>query len=419
MRRFLSFALVSSLLLGLCSCAKLSPSPYAALSSSAPKVNHRDFTQKMASTCRATWTHGNHIETLVNGAEYFPAMLEAIESAEQTITFETFVAINAQVTYELVMALKAKAEQGVKVHFVVDGIGSRKLPDWYLDTLRDAGAEVHIYRPLRPHNFWRCNNRDHRKVMVIDGKLGFTGGAGYADVWDGDCEHHWRWRDTMYRLEGPIVAHIQHAFNDNWEELTGRRLSGAEYFPKPEKAGSMQAIGVLGAPQEQGDTLGASYLLAIDAAKHSILIGHAYFLPNKTLRDALFRARKRGVEIDIILPNETIDSKMIRLTSKTYWREMLDAGMRIYEFDSGMLHGKLIVVDDSLSIIGSGNFDDRTFFINDEFNVNVLSKRFAAEQRAMFEDDLKKSKPMSWSDAKVPLYDKPQQWLGRLIEPQL
>jgi cardiolipin synthase len=385
----------------------------------APDVSSVEFKQDMEEEVLSGWRDENHVETLVNGEEYFPAMLEAINSAEETITFETFVVVNAFVTYDLVMALRKKAMEGVKVHFIIDGIGSKRLDERYLIAMEDGGVDVQIYRPMNYLTFWRCNNRDHRKLLVVDGEVGFTGGAGYADCWDGGACEDWRWRDTMYKLEGPVVADLQHAFADNWKEITGQDLSGESYFPPLKKAGKMKAQGVLGAPEERGDTLGASYLLAIDSAKESILIEHAYFIPNKQLRESLLRARARGVEIDIILPNETIDSKVVRLTSKTYWREMMDAGIRSYEYDACMLHGKLMEVDDTLSIIGSGNFDDRTFFINDEFNVNVLCKHFAAEQREMFERDLTKSKRMGYDDVEVSWSEKPKQWVGKIIEPQL
>ncbi|MFC5050559.1 phosphatidylserine/phosphatidylglycerophosphate/cardiolipin synthase family protein [Rubritalea spongiae] len=392
---------------------------YAELGARAPEVSDAEFREDTTVELESTWTEGNEVETLVNGGEYFPAMLDAVKSAQKTITFETFVAVNAVVTYDLVMALSDRAENGVKVHFIIDGIGSRKMDERYLEKLRHSGVEVEIYKPMNYLSPWDCNNRDHRKILVVDGKVGFTGGAGYADCWDGDVEKEWRWRDTMYCLRGPVVADLQHAFNDNWKELTGSTLSGEEYFPYLKQEGRMKAQAVLGAPQERGDTLGASYLLAIDAAKESILIEHAYFIPNKELRGALLRARQRGVEIDIILPNDKIDTPVVRLTSRSHWPELLEAGVRIYEYGPCMLHGKLIVVDDVLSIIGSGNFDDRTFFINDELNVNVLSREFAAEQRAMFERDLAQSQRMTMEDTGYSWSERPKMWVGKLIEPQL
>lgn len=418
-KAYFKLLLTAALACCVCSCAKLEPSRYAELGAAAPMVTESHFRGDSAEVAISPWLEGNKIETLVNGAEYFPAMLEAVKRAEKTITFETFVAVNAKVTYDLVMALSERAEAGVKVHFVLDGVGSRKIDERYLAKLRHSGVEVEWYRPLNYFRLVHSNNRDHRKLLVVDGKIGFTGGAGYADCWDGDVEKEWRWRDTMYCLQGPIVAELQHAFNNNWKELTGEELTGEDYFPSLKKAGGMLAQAALGAPRERGDTLGASYLLAIDAAKESILIEHAYFIPNKQLREAILRARARGVEVDIILPNDKIDTPVVRLTSRSHWPELLDAGVRIYEYGPCMLHGKLIVVDDELSIIGSGNFDDRTFFINDEFNVHVLDKPFAAEQRAMFEKDLAQSTQMTMEDTGYKISEMPKMWAGKIFETQL
>lgn len=405
--------------LALISCAKLDDSPFKGMGAGAPSLSSNEFAEAMAEEAKSPWVEGNHLQTLVNGAEYFPAMLEAVKSAKKTITFETFVAVDGFVTYDLVMAMCERAQAGVKVHVILDGIGSRKLDKRYLEALEVAGAEVHMYRPFNYFRLIHGNNRDHRKLLVIDGELGFTGGAGYADCWNGRAKGKWQWRDTMYRVRGPVVAQMQHAFADNWKELTKVDLAGDEYFPKLSKAGNMKTHVVLGAPCEQGDTLGASYLLAIDAAQKSLLIGHAYFLPNKQLLEALLSARARGVEIDVVLPNDHIDTPIVRQTSMTCWPELLEAGVRIYEFQPSMMHGKLIVVDDELSIIGSGNFDDRTFFINDEVNMHVLSKSFAREQRKMFEHDLKSCLSKSKEDAKAKLGDLPRRWVGALIEPQL
>lgn len=406
-------------LVGLVSCAKLEDSPFVGMGASAPALASEKFDQAMEQEAQALWLEGNQIDTLVNGEEYFPMMLEAVKSAKKTITFETFVAVDGYVTYDLVMAMCERAQAGVRVHVVLDGVGSMKLDERYLLALRNAGVEVELYRPFNCFRLLHCNNRDHRKILVVDGKLAFTGGAGYADCWNGAAKGKWQWRDTMYRVRGPLVAELQRGFMNNWKELRGVDLKSEAYFPQLKRAGDMKAQVVLGAPCERGDTLGAGYLLAIDAAQESLLIEHAYFLPNKQLRKALLRAMARGVEVDIILPNDHIDTPIVRQTSMTYWPELLAAGARIYEFQPSMMHGKLIVVDDELSIIGSGNFDDRTFFINDEVNVHVLCKRFAGEQRRMFENDLKSCEQKCAADAKARIGDLPRRWAGKLVEPQL
>ncbi len=406
-------------LVGLVSCAKLDDSPFMGMGASAPALASEEFAEAMEQEAQSLWVEGNQIDTLVNGGEYFPAMLKAVKSAKKTITFETFVAVDGYVTYDLVMAMCERAQAGVRVHVVLDGVGSMKLDEGYLIALRAAGVEVELYRPFNYFRPLHGNNRDHRKILVVDGKLGFTGGAGYADCWNGAAKGKWQWRDTMYRVRGPLVADLQRGFMNNWQELRGVELEGDAYLPRLSKVGSMKAQVVLGAPCERGDTLGAGYLLAIDSAQKSILIEHAYFIPNKQLRKALLRAMARGVEVDIILPNDHIDTPIVRQTSMSHWPVLLEAGARIYEFQPSMMHGKLIVVDDELTIMGSGNFDDRTFFINDEINVHVLSKRFAREQRRMFENDLKSCVQKYEADAKAGFGDLPRRWAGKLVEPQL
>lgn len=404
------------------SCAKLEDSPYAEVGLTVPALSSEKFGKTMEREALGDWSGGNRIETLVNGGEYFPAMLDAVKSAKKTITFETFVAVDGYVTYDLVMALAERAQAGVKVHVIFDGIGSDRMDDAYLLALRTGGVEVELYRPfslLRPIS---GNNRDHRKILVVDGEVGFTGGAGYADCWNGDARDSGEWRDTMYRFKGPVVADLQRGFTDNWKELRGLDLVGHDYFPQlshSRRNDQVKAIVTLGAPYERGDTLGATNLLAIDSAKKSILIEHAYFLPNKQLKKAIIRACKRGVKVEIIVPSEHIDTPVVREVSKTHWPELMAAGASIYEFQPSMMHGKLLVIDDELSIIGSGNFDDRSYFLNDELNVVVLGKGFAREQREMFEQDRARSKQMTRKDARVRLREIPRRMVGKLLEPQL
>lgn len=406
----------------LVSCVGLDRSPFVELGVEAPALSSSAFSQAMEGEALGVWRGGNRVETLVNGGEYFPKMLEAVKSAKKTITFETFVAVDGYVTYDLVMAMVERARAGVRVHVIFDGIGSSRMDEAYLEALRSGGVEVELYKPFNIFKPISGNNRDHRKILVVDGELGFTGGAGYADCWNGDARDEGEWRDTMYSLRGPIVADLQHGFSNNWKELRGVELEGEEYFPQLKRlkgVNTVEALVTLGAPYERGDTLGAANLLAIDAAKKSILIEHAYFLPNKQLKKAIIRACERGVKVEVIVPNEHIDTAVVREVSKTHWPELMAAGVQIYEFQPSMMHGKLMVVDDELSVIGSGNFDDRSFFINDELNVLVRGKRFAREQREMFEFDRSRSKRMTRKDARVRLREIPRRAVGKLLEPQL
>lgn len=403
----------------LTSCGSLQPNPHAVLGSKAPAVQTKEFKEQFAKVGKSQWLDGNKVETLTNGNSFFPRMLAAVKAAKKTIVFESFVVVDSQDTYELVMALSERSKAGVKVHVILDAVGCRKLDKRYIQAMREAGVEVELYRPF---NYFRplwSNHRDHRKILVVDGKVGFTGGAGHAHAWRGDARNESEWRDTQYEVRGPVVADLQRGFINNWKELTGRELSGEAYFPRLGKAGSMEAVSILGAPLEQGDTIGSTYLAAIDAAKSSILIEHAYFLPPKDLREAMKRACARGVEVEVILPGYKIDAKYVLIGSKLMWKELLRAGVKIYIYEPSMMHGKLMVVDDKLSIIGSGNFDPRSMFTNDELNLAVLDKAFAREQRAMFESDKLRCKKAIEEDAEVSFWALPWQWSAWLAMPLL
>ena len=412
-------ALALSLLM--CQCAKLDLSAYYGLGATAPNVRSADFKSKLATVAKAKWHDGCHVTTLPNGDAFFPEMRKAVKSAKKSITFETFAMVSGTETYYFCLALAERARQGVKVHIILDGIGSRKLGKVCTDILVNSGCELKWYRKFTPLRLYHINNRDHRKLLIVDGKLGFTGGAGYANAWMGNASNHSEWRDTMYKVTGKGVVDMQTIFSDNWKELTGKKISGSAYFPSLTNTGQMTVQNTMGAPRERGDTLGGSYLLAIDAAKKSILIEHAYFAPNPRLLHAIKQARARGVEIKVIVPGDPIDSKVLREASKIYWPTLMEAGVEIYEYQTSMMHAKLIVIDDYLTIAGSGNFDDRTFFINDESNLHVLSSTLAKKQKEIFYKDLKQSKRMTPSDAKMKwtLTDIYNRVSAHLIMPQL
>ncbi len=405
----------------LCQCAKLEPSAYHKLGKTAPSVTSTHFKKQLAKAAKAKWHNHSNITTLTNGDQFFPAMRTAIKSAKKSINLETFAMVSGTETYYTCLALAERAKNGVTVNIILDGIGSRKLGKTCTNILRNAGCNLHWYRKLnllRPHH---SNNRDHRKLLIVDGKIGFTGGAGYANAWMGNATHNDQWRDTMYQITGTPVADMQNIFSNNWKELTGETINGTNYYPKLNKTGNTSAQITMGAPRERKDTLGASYLLAIDAAKKSILIQHAYFAPNKPLRNAIKQACARGVKVKIILPGDPIDSKILREASKIYWKSLINAGVEIYEYQTSMMHSKLIVIDDYLTIAGSGNFDDRTYFINDEVNLHILNKKIAQEQIKQFNKDLKHCIKMTPKDAKLKLIPKDifNRLGAHLIMPQL
>lgn len=378
---------------------------------SPPPVRSAAFAEELGKLGRTGWTSENRITTLENGGSYFPAMLRAMESADSSITFESYVCVDSEPTAKFSQMFAQKAREGVPVHVILDAFGCSKYGAQHLETMRQAGVQVHFYRPMNFWLPWRYLHRTHRRVLVIDGHTGFTGGAGWAYCWDGNAENRHRWRDTQYELRGPVVAQLQDHFNDNWQELTGQRLEGAAYYPALKAAGRVRAQMVLGSPEKGGDTLGSSYLLAFRAARESIVIAHAYFIPNRPLMKALLDARERGVKVQVLIPGNHIDFPASRSVNAPRLRTLMKAGVELHEFQPTMTHGKLVVIDGHLTIAGSANLDQRSFFVNDENNLNVLDDGFAAQQADMVGRDLKRSRRLQAEDARRT----PRQWLQGVI----
>ena len=266
---------------------------------------------------------------------------------------------------------------------------------------------MHRYRPLHWYNLGRLNNRTHRKLLVVDGRIGFTGGVGIADQWEGSAQDPDHWRDMHFRIEGPAVAQLQSAFNDNWIKTTGEVLNGVDYFPPLEHAGDMEAHLFISSPAGGSESMHLMYLMAIAAAEHTIDLEAAYFVPDELISKALIAARQRGVRIRILLPGEHIDSETVKLASKATWGDLLMAGVEIHEYQPTMMHNKLLVVDREMVSVGSTNFDIRSFRLNDEASLNVYDHAFADRMGAVFEQDLKSAKPYTYAMWKQrPLKDK-------------
>lgn len=407
-------AILPLLLLSACVSGRLQP-----VSESPGSVTSTALAAELQTVAKVPWTNGNHVETLANGCLFFPAMLDAIRSARQTITFETYVCVNSPQVKDFTQAFCERARAGVKVHLILDAYGCNTYGRSHLAAMREAGVQVRTYNHfhlLRPFHY---NHRTHRRVLVVDGRVGYIGGAGIAYAWDGNAEDPLRWRDTQYELRGPVVRQLQDIFNDNWQELTGTTVGGPGYYPDLPPAGTMRAQSVAGSPVKQEDTLGSSYLLAIRAARRTILLSHAYFLPNPQITEALVEAAKRGVHVEILIPGKHTDMPISLPTSAPSLRRFMEAGMHLYKYEPCMMHGKLLVIDDQLSIVGSGNIDSRSFFINDENNLHVLSRAFAADQRRMFEFDKTRSRRLTPKDLNLSLGQKLFGIFGRMVEHQL
>jgi len=334
---------------------------------------------------------GNRITPLQNGDEIFPAMLEAIRGARRTITFETYIYWSGQIGDEFAQALEERARAGVEVRVILDWAGSSKMDDSLLNALKQAGVQVEKYHPLSWYNIVRFNNRTHRKLLVVDGTIGFTGGVGIADSWQGHAQDPDHWRDMHFKVEGPAVAEMQTAFLDNWIKTTGSVLHGDGYFPQLQKVGDQRAHVFISSPAGGSASMHLMYLLSIAAAERTIDIDAAYFIPDKLMSEALIAARGRGVRIRVLLPDKHLDSDNVRVASKHDWGPLLKAGVQIREYNPTMFHCKMLILDGEMVSVGSTNFDMRSFQLNDEASLNVYDKAFAARMTEVFEQDYAKS----------------------------
>lgn len=339
---------------------------------------------------------GNHVTALQNGDQIFPAMLEAIRGAQRTITFETYIYWSGDIGKRFTEALAERARAGVTVSVTIDWAGSIKMEQALLDRMEDAGVKVKRYRPLHWYNLGRMNNRTHRKLLVVDGHIGFTGGVGIADQWMGQAQDPDHWRDLHFRIEGPVVAQLQAAFNDNWIKSTGTVLNGAEHFPALSPAGDMQAHLFIASPAGGSESMHLMYLMSIAAATRTIDLAASYFVPDELMVKALIAARHRGVRVRVLLPGPHIDSETVRIASKREWGPLLLAGVEIHVYQPTMLHVKLLVVDDVMVSVGSTNFDIRSFRLNDEASLNVYHRDFAQQMTGVFEQDLKSATPYTY-----------------------
>jgi cardiolipin synthase len=377
------------------------------------KIEHRyavsdpQFRREMSVLLGPSILPGNHVADLQNGAEIFPAMLEAIAAARETVTFETYIYWEGEVGRRFADALSERARAGVEVNVTIDWAGSVSMEQALLDQMEKAGVNVQRYRPLHWYHLARMNNRTHRKLLVVDGRIGFTGGVGIGDPWQGNAQDPDHWRDMHFRVEGPVVAQFQAAFNDNWIKTTGRVLNGATYFPPLERAGDMDAHLFISSPAGGSESMHLMYLMSIAASERSIDLAAAYFIPDELITKALVAARQRGVRIRVLVPGKNTDSDAARFASKEGWGPLLLAGVEIHEYEPTMFHNKMLVVDRELVSVGSTNFDLRSFQLNDEASLNVYDHAFAERMTAVFERDLLRARKFTYETwQKRPLKEK-------------
>ena len=377
------------------------------------------FPRAMASVLNRGLLDGNRIDELLNGDEIFPAMLGAIRAARHTITLETYIYWSGSIGREFSQALSERAKHGVRVHVLLDWIGGQ-LEDSLLETMRENGVQVRRYNAPHWDNLHRLNNRTHRKLLVVDGQAGFIGGVGIADTWRGNAQDAAHWRDTHFKAQGPVVAQMESAFIDNWLQATGEVLHAAAYIPRPRQAGTARAHVFTSAPGGGAESMQLMYLMSITAAAESIHLCASYFLPDDVAVDSLVAALRRGVEVQIILPGPYMDVDLVRHASRAGWGRLLAAGAQIYEYQPTMFHSKVMVVDRLWVSVGSTNFDNRSFSINDEANMNVYDASFARRQVEVFEQDLKHSRRVTLQEWQArPWHEKLLDAAAALLRSQL
>jgi cardiolipin synthase len=355
-------------------------------------VDDPQYLRSMAMLLGPTIVQGNRVQELVNGDRIFPAMLEAIRGAQRTVLFETFIYWSGAIGTEFAEALSERARAGVKVHVLLDWVGSTKVDRDLVFRMRDAGVEVRMFHPLRWYHLGRMNNRTHRKLLIVDGRVGFTGGVGIAPQWTGDAQDPDHWRDSHFRVEGPVVAQMQSVMLANWSKTTGRVLHGLPYFPELQPAGDQPAQMFASSPSDGSECMLMMVLLSITAATRSIDIASAYFVPDPVAIKSLVSAVQRGVRVRIITPGAHTDQDTVRRASRGLWGPLLEAGVEMYEYQPTMFHCKMLLVDGLMTSVGSANFDPRSFHLNDEANLNIYDAAFARRMTEVFEADLRRSK---------------------------
>ena len=395
--------------------------PYKINATESLPTDSADFQRVLAALADTQVSCTNRVDVLTNGPQFYEAELEAISRATHSINIEAYIFQKGEIARRFVTALTERARHGVRVNLVFDAIGSFATWRSFYRELLDAGGRVCLYHPIRWYTLPRINNRTHRELIIIDGAVGFIGGAGIADHWYKGKHRHPRWRDTMFRLEGPGVTALQATFAENWLESSGELLTDPGYFPYCDAGGDTVAMVVNSSPTVGTSTRARMLFQALLAsAQKSIHITTPYFLPDWSARAEMVRAmKKRGVELKIVTPGSHSDHLLTRTSSRRLYGELLRNGARIFEYQPAMIHAKVMVIDGMWSVVGSTNFDNRSFGLNDEVNLAACDERLAARLEEDFARDISDSREITYAAwRRRSLVERSQEWLGWLLERQ-
>jgi cardiolipin synthase len=352
------------------------------------------FLDTMAGLTGVSFLPGNRVDVLNNGDEFYPAMLEAIGGARGSVCIEQYIFWAGTTADEFCAALTERARAGVRVKILLDAVGSATLGEKVYSALTESGCEVAWYTPIRWYTVGRFNNRTHRKTLVVDGRVGFTGGAGIADHWRGNATPPDEWRDMMYRLEGPAVAPLLAGFAQNWLRMTGEIIQGEEFFPTPADAGALALQVIHSSPDAGASAARLMYYLSIVSARRRIDIVNPYFVPDETAIDTLVEAVARGVQVRILVAGRSTDNWLARQNSRRLYGVLLEGGVKLYEYHHSMLHQKVMLVDGCWCTVGTSNFDNRSFAHNEETSLCLCDTRFVGAMTAIFEEDVAASQPV-------------------------
>jgi cardiolipin synthase len=349
-----------------------------------------DFLRAAEALTSSPSTFGNEADLHINGSEIFPAFLETIRGARRSLNLVTYIYWSGEIGRELADALSAKAREGVAVNVLLDAVGSLKMTQELIGEMEDAGVCVVRFRPPKPYAVRRLNNRTHRKLLIADGRIGMIGGVGIADEWTGNAEDPDHWRDTHLTVRGPVVRGLQGAFAENWLEATGDVLVGPDYLPDLDPLSDGCPMQLVRSNAGVGDTnIEALYFLAISCARTRLDLTAAYFVPRPAFITALTDAAQRGVEVRVLVPGPHTDKPPVRIAGRATYEELLEAGVRIWEYQRTMIHAKTLAIDSAWVSIGSVNFDNRSFQLQDEATLCVRDESFTAKLDAQFDVDLR------------------------------
>lgn len=382
-------------------------------------IDAPEFLPTLAGATGSPMTHGNVVTLLNNGDAFYPAMLRAIEEATHSITIEAYIYWAGDIGNVFATALARRARSGVTVKILLDAVGSASIGEEILKTLKDGGCQIAWYNRIHWYTLGRFNNRTHRKSLILDGRVAFTGGAGIADHWKGDARGPDEWRDLQIRIEGAAVVPLQTGFAHNWQQTTGELVTGEHYYPAPGTPGSLALQTLLSSPEMGHSVVRTMYYLSIVCARHSIFIANPYFLPDAVAIDILLDAKRRGVEVRIMVSGIRNDNWLARHNSVRLFGRLLEAGIEVLEYNRSMLHHKTMVVDRLWSTVGTTNFDNRSFAHNEESNISCADSDLARQLHDIFLEDVDGCTPVTFDSWKRRgLKARAQEWLASLLQEQ-